>query len=886
MPPHKKALEDFLPGPDLLWQFVEDGFDPLREREIESIFTIGNGYLGTRGSLEDYTSASEPGTYLAGVFNQFSEEGTHCGLVTAPDWTHVEISIDGARLDLETGTLLSQRRVLDVRRGILYRDWRHQDDSGRITRVRSLRFASMADPHLMGQRLMVLPENHGGNITVALGLNARSYPPRQEVFLEIEDKSPIEDGGILLETRTHQTGIRIIMASRSFHGEGNLQKPDVPKHQVSIETNQIAETWSWQAQPGVAQTFSRLATVYTSRDLEFSTHKQPIRPKDQSFLNRHNPEGTHLYQAACAHLSFAAGRGLPAVLMEHSAAWRYRWGQSDIRIDGDDNAQRWTRFALYHLNITGAPWNERVSAGARALSGSVYEGHVFWDTEIFILPFFIYTWPRAARSFLMYRYHTLKVAIQNALESNYRGAYFPWESAVSGVEQTPLYVRLPDGQIIPILSGVMEDHIVSDIAYAVWHYWHASGDQDFIKHYGAFIILECARFWASRVVGPQEDGFYHIEHIVGPDEYHEDVMDNAFTNIMAKWNLIAGIKTAEWLKKNAKTSWVKWLKSSEATYGLIEEEAEQELFDWQHIADHMFDNYHPLQLLFEQHSGFFNLVPVNISEYLDAMMPIDVVLGRKAVQNSQILKQADVLMLFLLLGSKFNPAVWASNYYYYEPRTAHGSSLSPSIHALLAARLGDMGLAMRYFNEAATIDLSDNMGNASGGVHLAGMGGLWQAVIFGFGGIQIIHHSALESPERGTILVDPWLPEAWKCLRFNLMYRDQKLGFTIENLPEESLPEDTERHKAGATKVEVICRGTEAVHLQLGANPPHMLKPWCRYQAIRNIEGQWSEWRFLGCLLSRQPESAIKPMGPDAKASSKTSSVTPKAKVTQRRVHD
>ena len=239
--------------------------------------------------------------------------------------------------------------------------------------------------------------------------------------------------------------------------------------------------------------------------------------------------------------------GWRGVLAAHEAAWEQRWDASDVIIEGDDDVQRALRFAVYHLTSAANPEDERVSIGARGLTGDAYFGHVFWDTEIYLLPFYTAVWPEAARALLMYRYHTLPGARAKADAMGYKGALYAWESADTGEETTPERVVAPDGELVDILTGRMEHHISADIAYAVWQYWRATGDDGFFLDAGAEILLETARFWASRAV-PEADGKRHIRHVIGPDEYHEDVDDNAFTNVMARWNIARGLEAIDLLR--------------------------------------------------------------------------------------------------------------------------------------------------------------------------------------------------------------------------------------------------------------------------------------------------------------------------------------------------
>lgn len=454
-----------------------------------------------------------------------------------------------------------------------------------------------------------------------------------------------------------------------------------------------------------------------------------------------------------------------ALLEKHARAWERRWAASDVVIEGDPAAQEAMRFALYHLIAAANPHDERVSIPARALTGDAYMGHVFWDTEIFLLPFYTFTWPEAARALLMYRYHTLPAARDKAVQFGCQGALYAWQSAETGQEMTPTFDIRGDGHVVPIRCGMEEHHISADIAYAVWQYWQATRDVGFFLEAGAEIVLETARFWASRAM-PEEDGRYHIRGVIGPDEYHEGVDDNAYTNFMARWNLECGRQVARLLQARWPQRWAELRERLNISL--------DDLSFWHEVAAQLAIDRDPATGLLEQFTGFFQLEPVDLAAYEPRLAAMDVLFGRERTQRSQIIKQADVVMLLGLHWDRFAPEVREANFRFYEERCDHGSSLSPAMHALVAARLGDVALAERYFHEAAAIDLHDAMGNAAGGVHIAALGGLWQVAVFGFGGMTV---------EPRGLAFDPRLPEGWTAMRFPIRWRHRLILVCIERDP-------------------------------------------------------------------------------------------------------
>ena len=684
-----------VPTDDDTWRLVEDGFTIAREHELESILAIGNGRLGSRASLAEGSALSAPATFVAGLFDD--QPGLTPRLASLPDWANLSLTIEGVALRLDSGRILEHRRIADFKQGLLWREWRHADAAGRITSLRGFRLASIADRRLLLQSVTLTPENYSGGLRVDRNM------------------------GDLAVLRTSR-GVTAALATETYVGGGEAAAP----------TQEIEAPAVQEVELGGSYRLDRVAAVVTSREVG-------------------DPES-----AAEASARAAAATGLSELVERHIKAWEERWTASDMRLEGDHAAQRALRFAAYHLISAANPEDSAVSIGARALTGAAYNGHVFWDTEIFMLPFFVLTWPEAARSLLLYRHRTLPEARAKAQRFGARGAFYAWESADTGEDVTPSVVVAPDGVLTPIHLAAQEQHISADIAYAVWSYWRATRDENFLLEAGAEIIFETARFWATRAERGA-DGLRHIRKVVGPDEYHEAVDDDAYTNGMAQWNL----ETAVTLWELLGGGWPHERSLLAAKLRL----AEAEVGDWATIADQMYTGLDPKTGLIEQFSGYFQLEDIDLSALGKRSGPIDVLLGRERIQRSQVIKQPDVIMLLHLLWDRFPPEVRHANFRYYDRRCAHGSSLSPAIHSLVAARLGDIPLAERYFRQAMEIDLANNMGNCAGGVHAAALGGLWQAAAFGFAGLRL---------EEGGPELRPNLPASWKQLSFRILWRGRQ----------------------------------------------------------------------------------------------------------------
>lgn len=447
-------------------------------------------------------------------------------------------------------------------------------------------------------------------------------------------------------------------------------------------------------------------------------------------------------QSAARRARDAAAQGFEALLDEQRTAWGERWDEADVVIEGDEGLQLAVRYALFHL-MASVPDVGEAAVGARGLTGPGYRGHVFWDADAFVLPFLAATHPASARAMLEYRVRRLGAAQQIARRLGRAGARFPWESAESGYDVTPRSARDRTGRVVPIRSGQLEEHVTADVAWAASCYLDWTGDEEFAQGPGLRLFVETARYWASRVT-MEPDGSGHIYGVIGPDEYHEPVDDNAFTNVMARWNLRRAAEAV-------------------AAYpGGAPDVEESELARWRTVADALVDGYDDNTGVYEQCAGFYRLEPLLIAE-IAPRRPItaDLLLGADRVAGAQVVKQADVLMLHHLVPDEVVPHTLEPNLRFYEPRTAHGSSLSPAVHAALFARARDHERALDSLRIAAFLDRDDLTGTTANGLHLATMGGLWQALAFGFAGVQA-------RPD--CLRVDPHVPPGWGVLELRLQY--------------------------------------------------------------------------------------------------------------------
>jgi trehalose/maltose hydrolase-like predicted phosphorylase len=702
------------PPADPSWR-LQDGADHDHMPGPAARFAVSNGALGLTGYLEQPADSSWPHTFVAGLFDAPAGAVVPPALVAGPRWW-LRVWVDQP-----LPTAGERGRVLDYRRGVLLTEWCGPTAAGTAVRLRTLQFPSLADRALALEVTEVWAE-----APTAVEL---------EATLEVPDAAleplPATHAGLVFAGTT-RAGHSLAVASTTGLQVGPEWEP------VAGQVEDGARRWSCVVGPDQPAVFSRIVAVVRG-DAELDP--RPV---------------------AARALRHARRRGVRRLVADQARAWAERWDASDVVVQGDPAAQAALRFAVYQLVGAANPDDDQVSIGARGLTGVAYSGHVFWDTETFLLPFYTFTWPEAARALLLYRYHTLPAARAKASRLGYRGALYAWESTDSGDETTPTSAVGPDGKVVAIRCGTDEQHVSADIAYAVWQYWQATGDDTFLLEAGAEIILETARFWASRA-RLEPDGRYHIRGVIGPDEYHEDIDDNAFTNAMARWNLQRGLELVQLLRGRWPERWA----FAAAALGLDD----AELAAWRQVADGLVTGFDPATGLIEQFAGYFRLESIDLAAYSARTVPMDVVLGRERTQQSQVIKQADVVMLLALLGHDYSAEVRAKNFRYYEPRSGHGSSLSPAMHALVAAQVGEVELAWRYLAQAAEIDLGDSMGNAANGVHLANQGGIWQAAVLGFAGLRL---------RDDGLSLEPHLPSAWGRLGFAAQWRGRRVRFALD----------------------------------------------------------------------------------------------------------
>lgn len=702
------------------WRVSEASFEKAKQRHRETIFTHGNGYCCTRGTFEERFPGDSQATLVHGMWDDVPLTFTE--LANAPDWTALEIWVNGQRFDMQTGEIRNYARYLDLRSGVLHRrlEWSPTPDCA--VALAFERFASLADEHLLASRLQVTPLV--GSVQVRVRALIDAHVENQGFLhwhLEEQHSAP---GSADLVVRTRRTGKTLAMSARTRADSVKLEGSDCPGCPGTILEAQV--------ESGTTLSVEKLTAIYSSRD-----NDSPL-------------------VAAQSKVKTAMQQGYDALLDEQVSAWADFWRLCDVTIEGDNEAQLAVRHALFQLRIAAPTHDERVSIGAKTLSGFGYRGHVFWDNEIFVLPFFTYTQPRIARNMLMYRHHTLPGARRKAAANGFAGAQYPWESAETGDEVTPPWLPhfADPAQLVRIWTGDIQIHISADVVYAMHQYWQVTGDNEFWRQVGIPALLETAVFWGERAE-PEGERFA-IRDVIGPDENHDHVDNNQYTNFMVRWHLHKALEALQWLKDRHAEHAERLI----ASLGLTPER----LAHWQRVIDGLIIFHDPQTGLIEQFEGFFALKDVDWPAHAARTRSMQEILGIEGCAEHKALKQADVVALLCLLGDQFDAKTWRANWDYYVPITDHeyGSSLGPAMHAWAAARMHQAEQAYEHFMRAARADLLDVRGNAGDGIHAASAGGLWEACVFGFAGMRLA--------ETGLVF-DPVLPAHWKRLAFTVTYR-------------------------------------------------------------------------------------------------------------------
>jgi hypothetical glycosyl hydrolase len=758
------------------WRLTEHHFDYLHSRKTEATFAQGNGFIGMRAVQEEYALKKEPGLYISGTFHR--ESGPEVPeLPNILDITGIHLEMDGEMFSLFTGSVIHYEKSLDLETGELRRDVHWRSPLGKEYLLLFRRFVSLSDIHLIGMQIVITSLTGSCNVIVNSGIDTRQTNSGTQHFPEgtfqFFNQEYLISGQAASDSSVEIiSGTTIILengaqSTSSEHDSASYTPPAGTVKQY-INRRKAGFINTAQAETGKPLTISKYTYISTHSTQELSAGfagpegATGIRPED--LQETHLKIREEISSPIIEKLQTYRSEGYQKLLNSSRSAWRNWWNGCDVEITGSDEEQLSLRAALYHLRIMTPYHDARCGIGAKGLTGEGYKGHSFWDTELFILPFYLYTDPREASALLQYRYHTLPGAQRKAIANGSQGAMYAWESADTGDEATPEFGELDIEKGIRerYLFGNYEQHVTADVAFAVNLMRTADVDEQFMKNYGYRILFETARFWASRVENRDDPRGLVLTDIIGPDEYSFPADNNAYTNHLVGLNLEVAAASYEELRETSP----EWL--AEAFPTITSESAAL----WAETAKNLYRPEPNSDNIIPQDDFFLNQPIIDISAYRNGKQPGAILKDYSLAQifRLQVAKQADVVMLLFLFPELFPRSAAISSFLYYEPKTLHDSSLSAAVHAAVAARLDLTDMAAAFFQKACSIDFGSALRSSDEGIHAAAMGGLWQAAVLGFCGFSMKHQQ---------ISLDPKLPTTWNSCRFRILTAGSTVTITI-----------------------------------------------------------------------------------------------------------
>jgi len=737
------------------WALTETRFDAEHLGRNETLFAVANGYLGMRGNVEEGRDSFAHGTFVNGFHETFTiqhaEEAfgfARVGqtMVNVPDAKLIRLYVDDEPLLLSIADIEDYDRTLDFRDGRLTRSLVWRTPAGKRVRVDSTRMVSMTDRHLAVMTFEVTLLDHDAPVAISSQLLNRQdgedeyhvrsaamgegADPRKTATFERRVLVPESIGPeaasnrIIQGFRCAQSGMTLAVAvDHDFETDNEFEA------NTQFDHDQSRMTYRVSARAGVPVRLVKTVSYHTSRGV-------PVR---------------ELVSRCRRTLDRAVATGLERLTSDQRAWFDGFWERSDVEVDGPPEVQQAVRWNLFQL-AQAVGRAEGTGVPAKGVTGSGYSGHYFWDTEIYTLPFFTYTTPQCSRAALRFRYGLLAAARLRAEQMTQRGALFPWRT-INGAEASAYYA-----------AGTAQYHIDADISYALSQYVAATGDEEFLQREAVDILVETARMWADlgfwRVNG---DGVFHIHGVTGPDEYTTVVNDNLFTNVMAQGNLRDAAGTVRALQKDHPAAYQQMV----ARLGL----SPDELDEWERAADRMFVPFEPHLGIHPQDGHFLDREVWDLEATPADNRPLLLHYHPLVIYRFQVIKQADVVLALFLRGNAFTAEEKKADFDYYDPITTGDSTLSSVVQSIIAAEVGYHQLALRYFYQSLFVDLADLHANTSDGVHVASTGGVWSALVYGFGGLR---------DEGGDYCIDPRLPEEWTSLTYRITLRGARVRVCVD----------------------------------------------------------------------------------------------------------
>ena len=716
------------------WQIIEEGFHPEKNRESESIFSIGNGYMGQRANFEEqYSGDSLQGSYIAGVYypdktrvgwwkNGYPEY--FAKVLNAPNWIGIDLSVNGKAIDLATSQIKVFSRILNLRKGYLERSFSVIVSGNKTLEINSRRFVSMAEPDFGIIRYSIRSIDFEGslNYTVYIDGDVRNEDANysQKFWVEISREITTEVG--VLITRTMKTNFHVATGMcYEFLKDG--RHIDIKPAIINRE-KYIANTISIQIKPGEELVLNKYVSVLSSLNISKES----------------------LAKAINGRLTEAKTKGYTDLFLAHAHEWDRIWANSDVVIEGDISAQQAIRFNIFHLNQTYTGNDERLNIGPKGFTGEKYGGSTYWDTEAFGLPFFLKTADqKAGRNLVLYRYKHLEKSISNAVKLGFKNGAALYPMVTMNGEECHNEWEITFEEI----------HRNGAIAFAIYNYIRHTGDEEYMADWGLEVLIGISRFWSQRATYSENIKKYVILGVTGPNEYENNVNNNWYTNSLAVWTLSYTLKNLRILEREDPDK-------LSALYNKTNFNFPDETARWQELIKHMHFPFDNSRNIFLQQDGFLDKELVPASSIPSAERPINQHWSWDRILRSCFIKQADVLQGLYLFEDHYDTDTIKRNFDFYEPMTVHESSLSACIHSIVASRIGNIEKAYELYLRTARLDLDDYNNEVRDGLHITSMAGTWLAIVEGFGGMRI---------HDGRMLLKPLIPANWLSYSFHARFR-------------------------------------------------------------------------------------------------------------------
>ncbi|MCE3199935.1 glycoside hydrolase family 65 protein [Paenibacillus sonchi] len=725
------------------WSIIEESFDPQTQEISESVFSIGNGYMGGRANFEEqYSGHSLQGSYMAGVYypdktrvgwwkNGYPEY--FAKVLNSTNWIGINIDIDGTPLDLAACTVSDFRRELNMKEGTLSRSFTAVTAEGKEVRVDSLRIVSMARREIGAIRYSISPVNFAGELTITPYLDGdiknKDANYDEKFWNEVEKKSGPDGGHLTLKTKKLDFHV-----TSAYLFDILLNGDKLTREAVTLEEEKyVASKVSFPVKSGDQVVIYKYAANVTSRNHGLG----------------------QLVEAAETALHSAREAGFAALLTEQAEAWKDKWKESDIIIEGDVSAQQAIRFNIFQLNQTYTGEDDRLNIGPKGFTGEKYGGSTYWDTEAYCVPFYLSTADSSiARNLLIYRYKHLEKAKENARKLGFKkGALYPMVT-MNGEECHNEWEITFE-----------EIHRNGAIAYAIYNYVNYTGDQAYLGQYGLEVLVEISRFWEERVHYVPHKDKYVMLGVTGPNEYENNVNNNWYTNRMASWTMEYTLEALAYLQENESARYAELVDKLEL--------AEDETAKWNDIIAKMYYAADEELGIFLQQDGFLDKEIIQVKDVLPENLPLNQKWSWDRILRSCFIKQADVLQGLYFLGDRYDLETKKRNFDFYEPITVHESSLSPCIHAILACELGYKEKAYEMYLRTSRLDLDNYNNDTEDGCHTTSMAGTWMSIVHGFGGLRV---------QADRLILNPSNPGHWTAYSFKIMFRGSRLKVSVTDV--------------------------------------------------------------------------------------------------------